>query len=770
MGEREGGHGTSTGPAIDPAGRGRPRGERQGRPARTDRALLDQPHVAAKSLELQRRFVDNLGALQALTGGGEAASGFERLAESIVGLVVASLEAVGGCYGAISTSGRFTISAGTNMAPEMVSLAESAPSAASLAAFRRLREAGGPFIQAFADETDRRLIGVARSLGYSSYAVLPIRLDDRLDAVIVAYFDRPVDELAIEQGTLDAIDRVATISVANFRLRERLLASEERYRTLFEESPEAYVFLDNAGLIVEANAAAERLFGTEHDGLAGMSLEAIHEAAPGSVAAIPGGRDAAAEVDEADGADGSDGRATRGTGRRADRTAFPDEVSVSRVTIRGAARRLVRVRDLTDQERFQQELVQAQKMEAIGMLVSGVAHELNNPLAAIIGFSTLLRRDERLPQDMRHDAEILLQEADRTQRIVRSLLDFARQRAPERHRTSVRALVDSVLRLQSYSIGAGHIEMRVAIPPDLPTIDVDRGQIQQVLLNLTQNAIQAIRGDGPRGWIEVAASAEVDRDGRPAVRLRITDSGPGIQPTVRPRVFLPFFTTKPPGEGTGLGLSVSFGIVAAHGGRLWFEPGPDDQGASFIVELPLDGLPARPAGEAASEGGAAPSGRSSERGPRRSPVPTAESSRAGTTAEPRSRILVLDDEPSIAAFLRKALGIAGFEPVVAGSGRDAVAAVGRERIDAVLCDHRMSGMSGTQVYAAITAVRPELGSRFVFMSGDVLNPELQAFAGERGVFLLAKPFDVDTVNRTIRDVLARNGSPAVPGAPDPQPG
>jgi len=190
--------------------------------------------------------------------------------------VVASLEAVGGCYGAISTSGRFTISAGTNMAPEMVSLAESTPSAASLAAFRRLREGGGPFIQAFADETDRRLIGVARSLGYSSYAVLPIRLDDRLEAIIVAYFDRPVDELAIEQGTLDAIDRVATISVANFRLRERLLASEERYRTLFEESPEAYVFLDDTGLIVEANAAAERLFGTEHDGLAGMSLEAIH--------------------------------------------------------------------------------------------------------------------------------------------------------------------------------------------------------------------------------------------------------------------------------------------------------------------------------------------------------------------------------------------------------------------------------------------------------------------------------------------------------------
>jgi len=336
VGEREGGHGASSEPAIDPPGHGRPRRERQGQSAAADRALLDQLHIAAESLERQQRFVANLGALQALTGGGEAAAGFEQLAESIVGLVVASLGAVGGCYGAISANGRFTISAGTNMAPEMIALAERASSVASLAAFRRLQEGGGPFIQAYGDETDRQLIGVARSLGYSSYAVLPIRVDDRLEAIIVAYFERPVDELAIEQGMLDAIDRVATISVANFRLRERLLASEERYRTLFEESPEAYLLLDDTGLIVEANAAAERLFGTVDDGLAGRWLEAIHEAAPGGV-------------------DGSDGGSAKGTGRRADGTAFPDEVSISHLTIRGVARRLVRVRDRSEERRVGKE-------------------------------------------------------------------------------------------------------------------------------------------------------------------------------------------------------------------------------------------------------------------------------------------------------------------------------------------------------------------------------------------------------------------------------
>ncbi len=344
---------------------------------------------------------------------------------------------------------------------------------------------------------------------------------------------------------------------------------------LFEESPEAYLVLDEAGTVVAANAAASRLYRSDVE-IVGHHLDDLHEASPGRESGDgPGSGDLApdrpARIERLLAPNGRG--TTRGMGLRADGSRFPDEVFLSRVAIGDDRRVLVRVHDLTDHERLQQELVQAQKMEAIGMLVSGVAHELNNPLAAIIGYSTLLRRDERLPEEMRHDAEILLQEADRTRRIVQNLLDFARQRPPERHPTAVQALVSSTLQLQSYSIGAGTIDVSVAIPDSLPPVDIDRAQIQQVLLNLTQNAIQAIRDGGRPGSIDVTAESDVGRDGRTVVRLRVTDSGPGVAPHLQSQLFLPFFTTKAPGEGTGLGLSVSFGIVASHGGRLWYRDG-----------------------------------------------------------------------------------------------------------------------------------------------------------------------------------------------------
>ncbi len=383
-------------------------------------------------------------------------------------------------------------------------------------------------------------------------------------------------------------------------------------------------------------------------------------------------------------------------------------------------------------ERLQHELIQAQKMEAIGQLVSGVAHELNNPLAAIIAFSQLIRRDPRLPEDLRHDADLLVQEADRTRRIVQNLLDFARQRAPERHPTPLRPLVASIIDLQSYLIASSGVQVEVDIPDDAPLVPLDRAQMQQVLLNLTLNAVQAMRTTGRGGRLTIDASI----DG--TARIRIADTGPGVAAENRDRLFVPFFTTKEPGEGTGLGLAVSFGIVAAHGGRLTYEPG-DGQGATFVIELPLvapDPSPSTPEPALAT---AAPE-----------PPPPPEPGSA------RPRVLVLDDEPSIRRFLAKALGQAGFDAVLTETGADALEAIREAPFDAVLCDHRMAGMSGTEVYDAAAALRPEMRERFVFMSGDVLNPELREFAERRGVALLAKPFELETVGRTVRDVTANH--------------
>jgi CheY-like chemotaxis protein len=385
---------------------------------------------------------------------------------------------------------------------------------------------------------------------------------------------------------------------------------------------------------------------------------------------------------------------------------------------------------MSSPERLRQELAQAQRMEAIAQLVPGIAHEVNNPLAAIVAFSQLIQRDARLPPDLRHDAELLVEEAARTRRIIQNLLDFARRRPPERHATQLRVLVDSVLDLQSYAIAAHRIQVEVDIEPDVPPLPVDRAQMQQVLLNLTLNAVQSLSAAGG-GRLRVHA-AVVRRDTEPRVSLSVIDDGPGVPDELRDRIFLPFFTTKPADEATGLGLPVSADIVAAHGGTLRLEPGAAGVGAAFVVELPFPATPRAGSAGTTQQGDPAPRSRK------------------------RARIVVLDDEPSIRRFLFKALENAGFEPVLAAAGQDVIDIVRDGPVDGILSDHRMAGMSGVDVYDAVVAIRPELRDRFVFMSGDVLNPALRDFAEAHGVALLAKPFDLASVGRTVNELLERS--------------
>jgi PAS domain S-box-containing protein len=566
----------------------------------------------------------------------------------------------------------------------------------------------------------RRLAAALHAAGVAVAWILPVLSGDEHQGIIALLFASPPPPGRFDAGRLGAIGRIVGTALRNAYLRQAADASDRRYRTLFERSPDALLLLDAEGRIVDGNLAATRLYGTTRGWLVGRHWSGL------AAGERPPAGDSEAGF-----------RTWRAAGLREDGSTFPQEAIISHVGLDGELRDLVRVRDLTEQEQLQQELVQAQKMEAIGQLVSGVAHELNNPLAAIIAFSQLIRNDPRLPSDMRRDADLLVGEADRTRRIVQSLLDFARQRPPERHPTRLRSLVDSVLELQAYTLTAGQIEVSVDIPAEIPRVMIDRSQMQQVLLNLTINAIQAIQTTG-RGTIRIAAREVVHQGGR-AVRLSVTDDGPGVPPGDRARLFVPFFTTKEPGEGTGLGLPVSFGIVAAHAGQLTYEPGPGGQGSAFVIILPLDATAAPP------EEPARTAAQPAQPGDRARPV----------TSGRRPHVLVLDDEPSIRTFLAKALAAAGFEAEITNDGEDAVRRIRDHPVDVVLCDHRMAGMTGTEVFDALVSIRPELARRFVFMSGDVLNPELTAFAGHHAVALLAKPFDIETVGRTVREIVDR---------------
>ena len=351
----------------------------------------------------------------------------------------------------------------------------------------------------------------------------------------------------------------------------------------------------------------------------------------------------------------------------------------------------------------------AQKMEALSVLAAGVAHELNNPLASIVAFSQLIRSDPSLPENLRRSADLLVEEANRVRTIVGTVLDFARQRPPERVDSELRPIIESVLELEAHLL-RGHVTVEIDMPADLPLVSIDRTQMQHALLNITLNAVQAVRSQGRPGTMRVGVSAE-DGD---RVRIAIADDAAWAL-----------------GAGDD-GVAVASAIVEVHGGSLRHEATPGG-GATFVIELPA-------AGEAQAAT-ASPA-----------PAKSAAPARAAATGRP-ARILVLDDEPSIRDFLGRVLARHGYDPVLAASGSVALDIVRSNPPDAILCDHRMASMSGMDFHAAVRAIDPDLAGRFAFMSGDVLNPDLRRFATEHGVHLLAKPFDIATVGETVRTLL-----------------
>ena len=692
-------------------------------------------------VEAERGLLRRLDVLDELTELGLAVRTPDELADRSARLVREALQASGIAYGLFTADGSaYEATRLVDIRSPMADyLASSSP--AEWQVFRRWVAGEGSIFEAYEPgRFDDDVLALAAASGVTAYAAMPIRVDGQLAGGIVAYFDRPAMELEVSQETLDSVARIVGISLANFRLRDRLEASQTRYRSLFELAPDAYVVCDAERWIVDANAAASVLLGLPLDELRARHIGDFLRTDEAT-------RASALELI------GREGRGVfAGLGYRADGSPFPREAEVAGIELGDERGYLVRIRDLTEQQRLQTELVQAQKMETVGILVSGVAHELNNPIASIIGLSTLIGRDPTLSADLRESATLLVDEAQRAGQIVRTFLDFVRSRPPERHPTSLKPLIETVRELQSYSQKGG-ITWVIDVEPGLPRVAIDRSQIQQVLINLTSNGIQAILADRPTGRLEVTARRGPPSETGPTVRITVTDDGPGVAASDRTKLFVPFFTTKAPGEGTGLGLPVSFDIIRRHEGRLRFEPGPGGRGARFVIELPVNAPAPRSGSAVAPIAEPPPAGTAVPRPGRR----RGGRARAAPAAARRPRALVLDDEESIRTFLRKALTAAGFETIAVADGETAVSEVRAAPIDVALVDHRMAGMTGIDAFEAAVAIRPALAERWIFMSGDVLNPDLNAFAEARGIPLLAKPFDLTTVTRAVSDVIERLG-------------
>jgi len=386
--------------------------------------------------------------------------------------------------------------------------------------------------------------------------------------------------------------------------------------------------------------------------------------------------------------------------------------------------------DDADRDLYQQ-LLQAEKMAALGQTISGVAHELNNPLATILSWAerlTTLTSDEA-----RRGSTVILGEAERAARIVRNLLTFARKRQSTRTMVDLNRIVTETLALRSYGQRVTNIDVVIELATGLPHVFADAHQIKQVLLNLLINAEQAMLSAHGRGTLLVRTHHDKDRD---SVVLEVTDDGPGVPIEVESKIFDPFFTTKEVGTGTGLGLSVAYAIVQEHGGRIRLRSAAlagaaatvASGGASFVVELPVS-LP-----QGANRGAQArPSSMDSVTG---------------------SRILLVEDERALAAAVAEALTDAGLKVDHAGDGEEAFARVRQGTYDAVICDLKMPRVDGMMLYRAIAAATPTLARRVIFVTGDVAGTDAERFLEESGCRWLAKPFRLADLLAALRAVLA----------------
>jgi signal transduction histidine kinase/CheY-like chemotaxis protein len=391
-------------------------------------------------------------------------------------------------------------------------------------------------------------------------------------------------------------------------------------------------------------------------------------------------------------------------------------------------------RDITGQRIIQSKLLQREKMAALGQLVSGIAHELNNPLTGIQGYAQLLL-SRRSGDERTADAQRISQEAERAGRIVKNLLLFARETKPERRAVDLNEVVERTLALRSYELKIENIQVDLDPAPDLPPTLADAAQLQQVVFNLIVNAEQAIQQGRGRGRIAIRTR----RLAGDRIALEIADDGPGIPQEIVSRIFDPFFTTKPAGVGTGLGLSIVYGIVQEHGGEVSVETTPG-QGAKLTVELPALSAGAI---EFAGTSGAEPGFAARVRVVRQ-PLP-----RGGP-----ERILVVEDEPTVAYLIADVLGEEGHKVDTLLDSREALALLEQHEYDLVICDLKMPHLDGPGLYQALLQAGSPLQARLLFITGDTMSARTKEFLDSSGLPCLAKPFLVEELRQMVRQSLA----------------
>jgi PAS domain S-box-containing protein len=515
--------------------------------------------------------------------------------------------------------------------------------------------------------------------------------------------------LVNEDGTTTEIIGIIRDISARRKAEEALRLSEEKFRNVFETSRDLLYIATIDGKMLEHSKSAKELLGYSDEELSKMNLQDHY--------AYPEERDRFVRkiLDEGY-LENYELKLKKKSGVLVDTlitAAIRRDASGAVIGLQGA------VKDITRMKRLEQQLLQSEKLSGLGTMISGVAHELNNPLTVIMGNTELMLMDKSISLKDNKSLRIIFKESERAAKIVSGLLTFAREHRPERRTIKINDIIEESYRLREYNLMTNNIEVILLLSPDIPPILADPYQLQQVFTNIIHNARDALMETGG-GTLTIRSFCRGE-----TISIEFEDSGPGITKENMKRIFDPFFTTKDVGKGTGLGLSMAYGIINEHGGTIEAESAAGS-GAKFTVELPVI---------------TGPDSNIAEPGP------------PGTTPVKGKLILVVDDERYIRDLLKQALSERGHKIKTASTVEEAIHLSEQNTFDAVVLDIKMPGMGGKELYAHIRNNSPELANRMLFITGDVLSDDTQVFLKTSAAKYIEKPFKIDAFIKALNDVL-----------------
>jgi two-component system NtrC family sensor kinase len=553
-------------------------------------------------------------------------------------------------------------------------------------------------------------------LGWRAAIFAPLLTKEQALGILVCSDDARERKFTHEEvQRAETLAHQASIALENARLFQRVSRSQKEWETTFDAMQDCVSVHDTTGKVIRANVALARRLKTIPQKVIGRYCSEIYNPVGSSLGPC------------------------RHTGPLKSETLIVEEMTlpmmdgVFQISVTpwyDKDRRLVGsihvAKDISHEKLLQQQLIQSEKLSAIGELISGIAHELNNPLTGVMGYSQLLQLRKDLDDRAKESLLKINNLALRCQKIVQNLLFFARKQKPERTLSDVNDILEKTVELRGYELQVNNIEISRTLDRNLPKTIADAHQLQQVFLNIITNAEQAMLEAHGMGCLTIQTRTDTQNA---RIVVEFSDDGPGIPEAHLTRIFDPFFTTKEVGKGTGLGLSLSYGMIKEHGGNIYARSRPGE-GATFVIELPI-------ITQVQEES-----------------TPELQPSAAQFESVVRGkRALVVDDEHYILDFFIEVFRTLPMVVDTASDGRMAMQKILSTQYDLVISDFKMPQMSGKELYRWIKENRPQLANRIIFVTGDTVSADTRSFLEDNKNRYLAKPFKIEEVKEVIQQTL-----------------